>query len=433
VGWGALRLTDRWGGAASLAVMVCASPATLGLLMVLNDHAPTWFTLALLGAALVLILEYGDRLGHWRLGALVLLVGAVLGANAASDELAAVAGGLPFVLSLLCAAAIRPGRNTGRAAAIGIAMAAVGIASGLAVEALMHHDNVSKVLDGKTEFFTGGETVGANFRLWWQSLTLLGNGNFFAEKIGFTSLTAFACAALTLIAVAVAVRLAPGEMGSAWRRRKTANPMRSTRLAWVVYWTLSMAILSVAYIFSQLPEDLASARYLVGVLYGAAALIPLIAHRRPTIRPFITIGATIFAFGGWLGLAQEKVTALTSPTDQLANQVATIAREEHLGVGYAGYWDAAPITWASHMAVNVYPVDDCYGHICQFSLHVISSWYTSKPGTKSFLLSDPATPVPAAPSPELGTPIAVHQLGSATMYVYSYDIATKIGPEPPPG
>jgi hypothetical protein len=61
-------------------------------------------------------------------------------------------------------------------------------------------------------------------------------------------------------------------------------------------------------------------------------------------------------------------------------------------------------------------------------LHYISSWYTPRSGIRSFLLTDPALALVSAPTPDLGTPSAVYHVGGITMYVYPYDVATKIVP-----
>lgn len=116
------------------------------------------------------------------------------------------------------------------------------------------------------------------------------------------------------------------------------------------------------------------------------------------------------------------------PSYRLANEVEQIARNDHLTVGYAGYWDAAPITWASHMSVKVYPVEDCQVGLCRFDLHQISSWYRPRAGASSFLLADPSQPIEASPPADLGAPSAVLHVGPATMYVYPYDIASHIHP-----
>jgi hypothetical protein len=213
------------------------------------------------------------------------------------------------------------------------------------------------------------------------------------------------------------------------RRRDRHTPEQATRLAWCVFWASSAVLLSVAFIFSAIPEDLGSSRYLIGLIFAAAALVPLLGSRSTLARVAVTAAVTVYAFTGWLALAQERIGPPASPSDQLANAVLKFSREEHLAVGYSGYWDAAPITWAARFGVKVFPVQECDGnqHLCGFELHIITSWYKPRPGARSFLLSDPAYPsVPSAPTPDLGKPIAVHQIGQVMMYVYPYDIASRL-------
>ena len=432
VGWGAWRVAGRWAGAIATTIIICASPATLSLLLSLNDHAPTWFTLALLGAFLVLLELRADAYSVVALGALAVAVGVVLGANAASDVLLVVAGAVPFGLAVACAWALQPDRNSSRALALGVATLLVAVVSGVLLHAFMHHENVVSASDPHIKLLASGDAVAGNFKLWWQSIALLGNGDFFGQLIGFSTALAVACAAITIAAVLLAPRIAWGELAHALDRRRRHDQARCTpRLAWCVFWASSIVLLSAAFILSSFPADLGSRRYLVGVIYAAAALIPLLGSRSTLARAAVTAGATLYAFTGWLALAQERLidSKPASPSDQLAGEVEKIAREEHLSVGYAGYWDAAPISWATHLHVKVFPVDDCYGnqHLCAFELHLITSWYSPRPGAKTFLLSDPAYPaVPSAPTPDLGKPIAVHQIGAVTMYVYPYDVASRL-------
>jgi hypothetical protein len=431
VGWGAWRVAGRWAGMIAAAIMICASPNTLSLLLALNDHAPTWFTLALLGAFVVLLEQRADTLAGMQVGALAIVVGVVLGANAASDVLLTIAGAVPFLFAVGCTWVLHPSRRTARAGAFALASGIVAIVSGVLVHALMHHENIVSASDAKTKLLAGTEAVGTNFKLWWQSIAVLGNGNFFGQTIGFSTALALACAAMTIAAVLLAARIARGEIAHALaaRRRDPQEPEQNARLAWCLFWGSSLVLLSAAFIFSGIPEDLGSSRYLVGVIYAAAALVPLLGSRSSLTRAAVTAGATLYAFTGWLALAQHRLVPPSSPSDQLAGAVAKIASQEHLSVGYAGYWDAAPITWATHLRVKVFPVDDCDGnqHLCAFELHLITSWYSPRPAAKTFLLSDPAFPaVPSAPTPDLGKPITVHQIGPVTMYVYSYDIAAHL-------
>jgi hypothetical protein len=115
------------------------------------------------------------RAGIW-LGALEFVVGVVLGANAASD--------------------------------------AIAIASSVLVHALMHHENVISATDTNTKLLVGTEAVGTNFKLWWQSIVVLGNGNFFGQTLGFSTAFAFAGAAITVAAVLLAVYAAACEAQS---------------------------------------------------------------------------------------------------------------------------------------------------------------------------------------------------------------------------
>lgn len=433
VGWGAWRVAGRWAGAIAVSIMVCASPATLALLLSLNDHGPSWFTLAVLGAFVVLLEQRADTLAGAWLAVAAVAVGVLLGVNAASDVLLSIAGAVPLLLAVGATWALHPSRCTARAAAFAVVSGGVAIVSGLLLRALMRHENVSAAKDAKTTLLVAGEAVGANFKFWWQSIAVLGNGDFFGQELGFSTALAFACAALSIAAVLLIARIARDEFTRALaaRRRRPHEPWQSVRLAWCLFWGSSLVALSAAFIFSGIPEGLESSRYLVGVIYAGAALVPLLGTRGTLGRTVVTAAVTLYAFTGWLGLAQQRLldSAPASPSDGLAGTVAKIARQEHLSVGYSGYWDAAPITWATHLRVKVYPVDDCDGnqHLCGFELHIMSNWYSPAPAMRTFLLSDPAYPAePSAPTPDLGPPLAVHQIGAVTMYVYPYNIASRL-------
>jgi hypothetical protein len=78
--------------------------------------------------------------------------------------------------------------------------------------------------------------------------------------------------------------------------------------------------------------------------------------------------------------------------------------------------------------VRAYPVDDCGSNLCVFYLHTISSWYLPRARQRTFLITNTAQPIPATPTPSLGRPSAVYRIGTLTMYVYPYDIASRIRP-----
>lgn len=431
VSWGVWRIAGRWAGAATLAVMVCAGPSLLTILMVADDHSPTWFTLASIGAFLA-VLELGAVTSSGWLAVFAVVVGVLLGANAESDVLLIISGAVPLLLAVVGTWVLYPGRRTARAVWFAVASVVVAVVAGLIVHGIMRHDNVIGAHDPKISTLAGAQAVGTNFKLWWQSLAVLGNGDFFGMSVGFSALIAFACAAITLTSILLVPRFAYREFTRAIEERRKSphvgDQAQAARVAWCLFWASSAVLLSVAFVFSAGPEDITSNRYLVGVIYAAAALVPMLGLRNLLVRAIVTVGATLYAFAGCLALAQERIGPPASPTDPIAAAVASTAKAEHMSIGYGGYWDANAITWATHFHLKVFPVENCANQrLCGFELAIDTAWYTPRPRIHTFLLVDPAYPAPPSnPTPDLGRPIAVHQIGSITMYVYPYDIASRL-------
>ena len=458
IAWGLWRIAGRWAAMIGGTLVVCAAPHTLHLLFSLNDHSPTWFSLALLGALLVIAERSAGELGVLRSTLLAVAVGAIVGANMASDTLLIGAGAVPALLAV-ATASVLPGAGVGRPALrLVLATTAVAAVAAVLTRLLMHHENVTVPANITHTGLASAEAVTSNFKLWWQSIAVLGNGEFFGQSLGFTAGLQVMCAGLALLVVIVLVpRIAWRELmgalgvrardGQADANERRPAPSaagaqaaasgfdeRAPRLAWCIFWGSSAFLLSIGFIVSSTPVDINSDRYLVGLIYAAAALVPLLAGASIVRRAAISAGAAVFAVTGLITLAQGQPTAnvTNAPSGYVAGQVARIAAREHLTVGYAGYWDAAPLTWETHFRVKVYPVQACGASLCSFGIHYISSWYKPHPGLRTFLISDPATSVPAPAVPELGPPSAVHHIARLTMYVYPYDIAGKLH-EPPSG
>jgi hypothetical protein len=431
ISWGAWKVAGRWAAAITGVLLLCAGPQTLTLLFALNDHSTTWFSLALLAATLVIFQTSPAWLRTWRAGLLVLLVGVIVGANAASDLLLLAAGVVPLLIAAAATWALRPGRAS--ASAWWWMVAAIlptGISYWL-THWYAHHETVVIPPTVVHNRFAAAEALSGNFKLWWQSLMVLGNGNFFGLTLGFTSSLQLLCALLTLAAVALAARLAWRETAVAFAQRAArAEGISSVRIAWCCFWASSALLLSASFVFSSNPLDISSSRYLVGVIYAAAALAPLVAGARVVSRAAVVLATSIFAFTGVVSLLENQATAPAAADAQYAlyNQVVQLAASKHLKVGYSDYWDAAPLMWDTHFRLRVYPVQNCASNLCWFYLHMITSWYTPRPGVHTFLLSDSAKPVPAEPMKNLGVPSAVYQLGTITMSVYPYDIASRMMP-----
>jgi hypothetical protein len=438
IAWALWRIAGRLAAAVGGALVVCAAPHTLHLLFSLNDHSPTWFSLALLAGLLVLLEREAEQLKTvWAVVAVV-VVGAVVGTNMASDTLLVGAGFVPVLLAVAVVRVLPSVRTDRRALWLMLATLAVaGVADDL-TRLLMHHENVIIPSEVTHTELASAEALTSNFKLWWQSIAVLGNGEFFGETLGLTSALQVACAGISILAVVLLVpRIAWRELARHLRTDRPGAPgetdaprIEAPRIAWCIFWGSSAILLSAGFVVSSTPVDIESDRYLVGLIYAAAALVPLLGAPGTLRRAAISAGATVFAFTGLLSLVQGTATDNVGnfPSASASAQVTRIARREHLTVGYAGYWDAAPITWATHFAVKVYPVQKCGGQLCQFNIHYISSWYDSRPDMRTFLIDDPTQPVAAPPVAALGKPSAVYHIDELTMYVYPYDIASRLQP-----
>jgi hypothetical protein len=405
-----------------------------------------------LGAFLVLLERRATTLPWPLLAALVLVVGTIVGVNGGSDPLVEVAAVAPFALALVATAVLVPGRHSRRALWTGAATLGTAAIAWAATAIVMSALSVAPEPDLDTTTITLGAKTGTNFHLWWRSIVELGNGHYLGRPSTLGSALALVCAVLSVAAVVSlpwlgwrALRRRRAGSGSsaasastststATSAGTTADARTAATKAFYVFWCSSAILLTLAFLLSAAPVDIGADRYLVGLLYAAAAVVPAAAAGHGRIEAVVLAGTCLFALGGIVSLADgatSRLRAFHPPplTAPQAEQVAQIAARHHLGVGYAGYWEASPITWASGFRAQVYPVSVCNGgaNLCRFDLHFISSWYEPRAHSHSFLLVDDLTNESInAPTPDLGRPIAVYRVGQLAIYAYGYDIATKV-------
>jgi hypothetical protein len=408
-------------------VLLCAAPNALHLEMSLNDHSPTWVCLAILGWWLT-TLERG-RLAEkrWLCAALIVVIGAFIGPEAASDPLVVIAGVVPFALAVVGLRML--GDPADRRWAVVPAIATVvAIALGwVCTDAAMSALHVVRSTAQVTTFASAGQVNTNLLDLWWQCVVALGNGSFFGQALHLTSAIELVCALLALGSVLLLPRLGWRELNSGLRARRASAD--AVRRALLLFWTASALLLTLAYVTSAAPVDIFSVRYLLGLVYAVAVVLPVICVRRPLPRLAAYLATSVFALSGVIAMVQGQVfnVATNLPSPNAMAGIDTIAEQHHLHLGYAGYWDAAPMTWASHMRVDVYPVQSCGATMCQYGLHTISNWYTQS-ARRSFIVTDSEQPLLAGPPSALGRPVATYQVDELTMYVYNYDVASKIGP-----
>jgi hypothetical protein len=422
--WTAGRIAGRWAATLTGIILLCAGPAVLELMMWLNNHTTTWYSLALLAAFLVLVAERGSSLGWPILTLLVLVVGAIVGVNAASDKEMIICGLLPLLFAGIASWALSPSPRTRLLMGLSLATAAVsGIAAG-ATTSIMHSAGV--FLAYFQLKFASVEVVSTNIRSWWGSIALLGNGSFFGEAIQFSTVLAVICAVLSLGITFLVPRYAWRHIQ---RQRASEEPSDDPLNAYVLFWGSSLVCLSAGFILTTAPAGTGTTRYLVGVVYAVAAMLPLFARASVIARAAVVAGTVVFLLTAIIALQDStasKAPSAQGPSQQVAEEVASVARRMNAPKGYALYYDAAPIMWRSNLEVQVAPLIGCEAtrtHVCPGPFNYLEHWYQPGAG-RSFLLTDSSGP--AWTPPPLEDPIATYRFGTVTMTVYETDIVGSL-------
>jgi hypothetical protein len=140
------------------------------------------------------------------------------------------------------------------------AVAVAGLGDAL-TRLLMRHENVAALPGLVHTQLASAVALGSNFALWWQSLMVLGDGNFFGQVLGFTSALQLICAVLVIVGVVLIPRIVWREISEALsRRREHGGQVQAPRVAWCIFWASSAVLLSATYVFSSNPTDITSSR-----------------------------------------------------------------------------------------------------------------------------------------------------------------------------
>jgi hypothetical protein len=407
VAWASAKAAGRFAAMIVAVALGCAGAGLISYQFAAAIHAITWVHVCVLGAFLVLVADR-ERVHPFLWAA----VAAVTTVGVASDALLVVAGVVPFVLAA-------PALGFGVFVRSAL-LAGVSVAGGRAIGAAMGQEHVHA--QAFPIDFGGWHRLGPNVRIFGDSLLYLFNGVGPGSPIDARSLLGIAC---TLV-------LAAAALFAAW---SVLRPAASGRLrsVHVRYWALVAGLLTAAFVGTNVPIDRFSARYLLGVAYAIAVLAAVGAAERGSLsRALVTCGACVMVSGSIVAIAASDVQRLSRsyPSPALAISLLDFARKERVRDGYAGYWDAAPLTWETNGRVRVYPIERCPdgARICPFPYNRISSWYGRRAAERTFLVLDPAQPVGLLRDLALlGLPDRRTRVGRLTVYVYTYDIASRFG------
>jgi len=432
IGWSVAQFAGRRAAALSMLLVLVASPWALSFFMAAVAHNVVYPCTALLGAYLIWLTRSSGRSQLAAIG-VPTLVALILGACIASDALLLVTGVFPLVLTAVIAA-VRPSRLSRRVAATAIATAAAAAPVAYLTSATMR--SAGYVTLTPPAKLAPLSALSEHARLMFEGFRELSNGYLGSHWPGtLHSAIGYACDAV-IVAGLLALLLA-GVRGTVrflsvgFRKQDTSEQLALG--LHTVYWLSSALAVCGAFEFSMTAGGHRHESYYATAIFSIAAILPLLIPHGRIARWLIPLGACVFFIGSIVGLKRNYLQVTEPALAHYAGQVATLAEANHVRTGYAGYWDASSLTWNSHERVLVRPLIECSNPagagICPFFLMRTPSWYVPMP-RHTFLLVDPDQLYVTSLPPGLGPPIASYSIGPIAMYVYPYDIASRLGPAP---
>jgi hypothetical protein len=250
--------------------------------------------------------------------------------------------------------------------------------------------------------------------------------------VGAESVLTLIAGALTLAAL-VAILRALWRWASSTASASVPPSMHAaSRELFVAFWGLVLVLVLAVFALTSVSGNTGDGRYLVGAWVAMAALLGMISTAAAA-RTVLVLGVALFAaLNVWSEVSGGVRPAGIGPSQRLAGEIQHFVLAHGANIGYASYWDAAPVTWETHLRVQAYPLEPCATPIgvCPFYATQINTWYAPRPDTRTFLLTDTRPTVPAAitaPPASLGSPVAQQAVGEGlTVYVYDHDIAAEI-------
>jgi hypothetical protein len=420
--WASRRVAGRWAGAATFALCICTAPlATYGL-FTLNFHSSTWFTTVVLGVYLVAARQILSD-GGPRLLVVSGLVGALAGANAASDTLLVFTAFIPLVVIALAMVVLERRDAAWFVGGIACLVASAAVV-GEALSILMRHLRFT-IVQQPAQFAGWHDLWPSTAHLGEQVLPLFG-GDFWTRDFGIGWLLAAACAVIVSATAVLGMRLAVLRLLLA---RRCSEPQRD--LPYLLFWILVPLTVSASDVFSTVGVH--GGWYFLSFVYAFAAVLPLLAAHGAGRRVAATAAVSICSIGAFVGVQTRWHTIGWVPAfDAQLPRLEQIARANHATVAYGDYWTALPVSWANHLRLPVYPVYECAtplnSRLCPFLQNANTRWYTPRPHTNSLLLVRPGDIwVHDTPSASLGKWTKRIPLGGYDVYVFPYDIASRLG------
>jgi hypothetical protein len=433
IGWSVSRLATRRAAILTVLLALVVSTPAFTIFTAAATHNTVYLATPLLGAYLVWMAQT-DIEKRARIRVVSVLAGLALGACFASDLLLLITGIVPFAFTAAVVGLQRNRRSTALSISalttLVVALPTAWVTStimgsfGFLVErpstkivfsALPLHSEY--LFEGLKELF-GGYLGGHQTPGVWRAA--LGIASDVAMTVALLMLLAFG--ALTLVRF----------IRSSWRRRdQYTAPRDLATVAHIVYWTGSALSAVVAFELST-NANAPRPQYYATLIFSVAAVAPLLMRPASPGRWLVPLGASVLFTASLVGLTGANFSTGLFPRDQ--QTIVRLAEADHATTGYAGYWYASDLTWNSHEQVKVRPAGLCENpggaDFCPFYINRIPSWYSARP-QRTFLLANPKEEYLYVVPPGLGPPLATYVFPDSTrMYVYPYNIASRLGPAP---
>jgi hypothetical protein len=415
--WSAWRVFGLRAALLVLTPLVCVSYGMREILFAPDWHGAAVFHACLLGTGLVFFALWWDRLSLRArvLGGVFL---ALVTAAGETDRLLVATGLVPFMLAPT-ALWLRSRSQHDREVAIFAVCVGVGaILLGEFATAAMRYERIvsSQYRPGPTH------DLGHNATLLLNGITFLAG-----DAAGEQPKSTFGL--LSLLVALAAIAVAAGLYATYRRRGSGARPSEPGVPIYATYWALVVACTSVAFLVSNAPTDILSARYLAAGFIAIFALLPLIAAIGPRAQRLVLAGVVLYAAVALARMESVPITGYgTGPEPATARAIQRYVTGYGANTGFANYQDAAVLSWETNMRLRVYPIRQCPMGVgyCPYILHIDSAWYEPRDRRRSFVIADtePGLFTLDVNTQPLGRPLATRSFGHLTVYVYAGDLAS---------
>lgn len=430
--WVSWRLAGRWAALVTLAIGLAWSVPVTETLAAQANHGVAYFVVCVLAAFLAMVALRPP--GRGPLVALTAVVGVLAGVNVASDPLLLLVGIAPMVGAPVLVAIRRWSPETRRVLVVAVAGAAVALIVGMGTARAMRADGYRAlgVSAGSPVALASVSDAQANAGRLGRNLLRIWSADVVAGDRAPVKLARWALAGPVLAVVALPLVLLFLVLG----RPLDSAPQASAEALWMVFWGLVVGVLLVGSVFGQVAVENASRSiiYLTPIVLAGAATLPVVAARSQVAMAGVAVGVGVLCLLSTIDLLAP--VPMPAYTVDLPGVIAALQRRG-LHRGYAAYGSASALTYKSRGALAVRPVFPCVAAsgaptVCRFFSNRVESWYVPEPAGRTFVVSDaihiPVLRIPTPPPPALGPPTETITVGTQTIFVYPYDVATRFGP-----